>query len=164
MALSPAFGGLFGLLALMIMAAGPAQAQTTDTDTLTVTATVKSGCQLTGGTMAFGDYVSGQTTDLDVSGSINYANCAVGTLTFALDGGTNGNVSDRKMKSGGNTLNYQLFRNSTRTANWGTGGDSQQVQLLVAGGGSLAVYGRIPKSQAAAAGSYSDTVTITLTF
>src|SRR3954447_19621031 len=42
-----------------ILAASPAMV-TTATDHLTVTATVLSGCSLTGGSLSFGQYVSGQ--------------------------------------------------------------------------------------------------------
>lgn len=153
-----------GLLSALVLAASGVVQAATDTDTLNVTATVTSGCALTGGTLAFGTYVSGQGTDLDATGAINYANCAAGTLTFALDGGSSGNVTSRTMKSGSNSLNYQIFRNSTRTATWGTGSDAQTVTLLTTTGGSVTVYGRIPKSQTVAPGSYTDTVTITLTF
>ena len=135
-----------------------------ETGQLTVSATVQSGCSLTGGTLNFGTYVSGQTNDLDVAGAINFANCATGTLVFALDGGTNGNENDRKMKSGESTLSYQIHRTAARNANWGTGANSQSIQLLATQSGKIDVYGRIPKNQAIAAGAYTDTVTITMTF
>jgi spore coat protein U-like protein len=64
----------------------------------------------------------------------------------------------------GGTLGYQLYRNSSRTQVWGTGANAQQVQLLQAGAGNIPVYGSIPGGQAAAAGSYTDTVNVTLTF
>ena len=33
-------------------------------------------------------------------------------LTFELDGGQSGNVNNRAMRSSGNTLTYQIYRNS----------------------------------------------------
>jgi spore coat protein U-like protein len=152
-----------GLVAAALVDARPA-AGATETGTLTVTATVTSNCALSGGTLAFGNYVSGQTTNLDVQGSINYVNCPVGTLIFELDNGANANGSQRRMKSGSNYLNYQIFKTSARNSNWGTGADAVQIQVLQAGSGSVAVYGRIPAGQTVPPGSYSDTVTITLTF
>lgn len=139
-------------------------ARAAETGQLTVSATVQSGCSLTGGTLNFGTYVSGQSTDLDVAGQINYANCAAGTLVFALDGGLNGTENERKMKSGANTLIYQIHRTAARNAIWGSGANTQSLQLLATGSGKIDVYGRIPKSQAIAAGNYTDTVTITMTF
>jgi spore coat protein U-like protein len=62
-------------------------------------------------------------------------------------------------------LNYELFRDSARTLNWGNtiGTDT------VAGTGNglaqtLTVYGRILGSQLVAPGAYTDTVTATLTY
>src|SRR5215217_8164510 len=75
------------LLALGFLVAGSLSARAaTVTDVLNVSATVLSSCALSGGTLSFGDYTSGQPNDLDVDGTINYVNCS-GTLTFALDGG-----------------------------------------------------------------------------
>ena len=141
----------------------PAGAQTTDTSTLSVTATVATSCALSSGTLDFGTYTSGQTTPRDATGQFAFTNCD-GTLTFELDGGQSGSVSARAMTSGGNSLSYQLFRDSSRTAVFGTGSDAQQVLLLTPQNGTVSVYGRIDAGQVAAAGTYSDTVNITLTF
>lgn len=151
------------LVAVPLLCAPVAALAGTDTDPLNVTATVQSACALNGGTMAFGTYLSGQTTNLDAVGRINYVNC-IGTLTFELDGGQSGDINNRTMLSGSNQLRYQLYRNSTRSAVWGIGANALQQQLLVPLTGSVDVYGRIPSGQAAAPGNYTDTVNITLTF
>jgi spore coat protein U-like protein len=135
----------------------------TDTDQLTVTATVQSGCALSGGTLSFGQYTAGQQTDLDATGVINYTNCS-GDLSFALDGGSSANVNARQMRSGASRLNYQIYRNPTRSAVWGTGADAHGVVLLSVQSGSVTVYGRIPKGQVVPNGVYTDVVNITLTF
>lgn len=95
---------MVALLLAAVAEARPAGAAT-DTDTLSVTATVQSSCSLSGGTLNFGQYIAGQPTDLDVSGTINYVNCS-GDLSFALDGGASGSVNARQMRSGTNRLNY----------------------------------------------------------
>jgi spore coat protein U-like protein len=136
----------------------------TDTGTLTVTATVTNTCGLSGGTLAFGTYISGQQANLDVQGSINYTNCQTGVLTLELDNGANAANGQRRMKSGNNFLVYQIYKTAARTTVWGSGSDALQMQLLQSGSGSIPVYGRIPGGQAVPAGNYSDTVTITLTF
>lgn len=153
---------MVALLSAAVAGARPAGAAT-DTDTLSVTATVQSSCSLSGGTLNFGQYTAGQPTDLDVSGTINYVNCS-GDLSFALDGGASGSVAARQMRSGTNRLNYQIYRNPTRNAVWGTGGESQGVILTVPGSGSVPVYGRIPRNQGVPDGVYTDLVNITLTF
>lgn len=150
---------LLALAALPGVAAGG-----TDQDTLTVTAEVVSGCSLTGGSLDFGNYVSGQINDLDAVGAITFASCPNVVVTFELDGGTNGSITDRRMSFGASKLRYQLFRNSTRTANWGAGADALRTQLLVPQSGQVEVYGRIPGGQTVPPGTYTDTVTITLSF
>ena len=150
------------LTATLIAAAQPVRAGT-DTDQLMVTATVLSAWSLNGGTLAFGAYTSGQATNLDVTGAINYVNCS-GNLSFALDGGGSGNINARQMSSGSNRLNYQIYRNAARNAIWGTGADAHAVVLIGTQSGATTVYGRIPASQIVADGSYTDVVNITLTF
>lgn len=153
------------LLMVALLLAGPARpAQAgTDTDILTVTATVLSACSLSGGTLSFGSYTSGQTANLDVTGVINYVNCS-GSLTFALDGGLSGNANARQMQQGANRLTYQIYRNAVRNAVWGTGADAQGVVLVGTQSGSVTVYGRIPSGQVVPDGAYADTVNVTLTF
>ncbi|HRY22833.1 MAG: spore coat U domain-containing protein [Geminicoccaceae bacterium] len=155
-------------MAALALAASPVAAPNgahaaTATDQLTVTATVQSGCTLTGGTLDFGNYVSGQTSNLDANGRIGFANCS-GLLTFELDGGQSGNVNNRAMRSSGNTLTYQIYRNSVRNAVWGQGQNALQLQLLQPQSGEAVVYGRIPGGQAVPGGAYVDIVNITLTF
>ena len=142
---------------------GAAHAQTTDTATLNVTATVESACSLSGSTLDFGTYLSGQSTPNDVTGQISFVNCS-GTLTFELDGGQSGNVSARAMTSGSGSLNYQLYRDSSRSDVFGTGSEAQQTMLLVPQSGTIDVHGRIAAGQVVPAGAYSDTVNITLSF
>jgi spore coat protein U-like protein len=67
--------------------------------------------------------------------------------------------------SGGGTLNYALYRDTGRTNNWGstigtdtqTGTGSGLIQTLT-------VYGQVAAAQTPLAGTYSDTVTVTLTY
>ena len=151
------------LAALAVISLSQPVRSATDTDVLTVTATVLSACSLSGGTLTFGSYASGQTEDADVDGTINYVNCS-GTLTFALDGGGSGNINARQMSNGANRLSYQIYRNAARNAVWGTGADAQTQILLETRNGSVTVYGRIPGGQVVPAGTYTDTVNVTLTF
>ena len=148
---------------MILLAVSPPLRAGTDTDQLMVTATVLSACSLSGGTLAFGPYTSGQAANLDVTGTINYVNCS-GNLSFALDGGGSGNINARQMSSGSGRLNYQIYRNAARNAVWGTGADAQGVMLIGTQSGATSVYGRIPASQIVADGTYTDVVNITLTF
>jgi spore coat protein U-like protein len=157
-----AFAARFLLVLVATASAQPARAAE-DRDVLTVTATVLSACSLSGGALNFGVYTSGQTSDVNADGTINFVNCS-GTLTFALDGGGSGNVNARQMSMGASRLNYQIYRNPPRNAVWGTGADAQVQILFGAQNGFVTVYGRIPAGQIVAEGTYTDTVNITLTF
>ncbi len=134
-----------------------------DTDQLMVSVVVQGGCSLNGGALEFGHYVPGQSEDLDAVGTIHFVNCS-GSLEFALDGGGSANVAAREMSYGSDRLSYQIYRNPSRTAVWGSGMDAREVVLLTPQSGSLSVYGRVPGGQLVPEGVYSDVVNITLTF
>lgn len=151
------------LLLLSVLVFAPRADAATETDTLRVTATVETECALTGGTLDFGVYRSGQSSDLDAVGQIEFVNC-MGLLTFELDGGQAADVGDRFMSGDGGELRYQLYINSQRSAVWGTGDDSFEIQLFETQSGDVDVYGRIPGGQTTGPGAYVDTVNITLTF
>lgn len=146
-----------------VAVAGGAVAET-KTGTLAITVAVQSACALTGATLDFGTYTAGQTTDRDARIDIAYTNCGPGTITMELDGGGAADVNARKLRSGTNVLNYNLYRETARTAIFGTGVNAKTATLTGVASGSLSVWGRIPKSQAVPVGTYTDTVNITLTF
>lgn len=160
-------GSLARAFALSALAAGllAASAGAEETATLSVQVAVQESCSLSGSTLDFGTYASGQSAALDGEGSITYSSCPEGTLTIALDGGGSGNINARRLSaSGGAALEYQLYRNSARNQIWGVGAEAQQIVLLVPDSGSVAVYGRIPAGQEVSAGTYTDTVNVTMTF
>ena len=135
------------------------------TSTLGVRVVVQPSCTVSGATLDFGTYTSGQTGALTGFTQIAYSACPAGQLRFQLDGGTNGTTTARKLANGsGGLLNYAIFRDSARTQNFGQGTDARLLTLSAAGSGNVSVYGRIPADQAVAAGTYTDTVVITLDF
>ena len=79
--------------------------------------------------------------------------------------GLEGDNASRTMVSGTDTVNYELFSDSTRTVEWGElasgdelgGTGSNAVQ-------TIPVYARVPAGQSVPAGSYVDTVTATIEF
>jgi spore coat protein U-like protein len=157
------FAGLLLALTTPSVLPHPAIAESDTNHQLFVSVTVKSGCSLQSGTMAFGEYLSGQPNDLNISGSINFVNCS-GYMTLSLDGGTSGNVNARQMSFGEHHISYQLYRNPNRTAVWGEGIDAREVTLLTIQSDRITVYGRIPKLQNVPDGIYTDVVNMTLTF
>jgi spore coat protein U-like protein len=99
-----------------------------------------------------------------VSEGVNY------TLTAST--GAGGSYVNRAMFQASERLAYNLYRNSARTTIWGngSGGSSTMTGSFNLSIGTPTrlrnhiVYGRIPPSQNAASGSYSDTLVVTLTF
>ena len=140
-----------------------------ETSTLSVSGTVVANCNLSTASLDFGssiDVLSGANVETTATVAVT---CTSGTAyDIGLDKGTHGTtVTDRKMKDAGtNNLNYQLFSNSGRTANWGETVETDTVEGT--GNGveqSLTVYARIPSGQATVPpGSYSDTVTVKVTY
>jgi spore coat protein U-like protein len=146
----------------------PANATTT-TNTFTVQAIINSSCNVTATTLNFGTYDPTSATALAGSSTVSVF-CTSGTpYTAALNVGSGGgSFTTRTIASGSNTLNYNLFRDAAYTQVWGDGSGST---FTVAGTGSglltagnLTVYGQIPIAQDKPAGSYSSTVTVTVTY
>jgi spore coat protein U-like protein len=161
-----------GLLALGMIAAGPALAQTV-TAPLAVTATVTDSCVISTTPVAFGTYdatVTNLTTPLYAQGAVIFT-CTLGSaLDVRLTQGANPAVAStpaipqRQMISGANLLPYFLYSNTERTTVWG---DTVATAVLSTGTGasqSLPVFGQIPAGQNRPDGGYTDTVTATLVF
>ena len=67
------------------------------------------------------------------------------------------------MSGGSATLNYQLYSDAARTTVWGD--DTYGNSVSTSGTDvDLSVYGRIPGQQNVPAGSYSDVLTITISY
>jgi spore coat protein U-like protein len=153
------------LLALVI-GTTPVSGQTsTATATISVTATVLSSCTLTAQPLAFGNYsavILNATTTL----SVTCTNGSAYTVALDLGTGSGATVSARKMTyNTTNTLNYGLYQDSGHATIWGnTTGTNTEAGTGTGSLQTLTVYGSIPASQFVVPGSYSDTVTATITF
>lgn len=141
-------------------------AAATTSATFTVTAQVQTNCSITTQNLNFGNY-SGAALAATTTVS---ATCSTGTpYNIGLDAGTStgATVTTRHMTgpSGADLLSYSLFQDAGHSVNWGNtvGTDT------VAGTGNgvaqpITVFGQIPAAQFTTAGSYTDTITATLTF
>jgi spore coat protein U-like protein len=137
----------------------------TSTASLSVAVTVVSNCKVTASALTFANYVSGQATTNDTSTTLSYSGCPNESLKFELDDGSNLQGSFRGMRSSaGAVLGYQLYRNTTYNSIIGSGTNAVSFTAPASGTGTVTVYGRIPANQSVAAGTYTDTVGVTLTF
>jgi spore coat protein U-like protein len=155
----------------MVAVPAPQAQATTTTTPLSVTAIVGAVCSLSTSAVAFGSYdpiVVNASSPLNATGSVSdtCSNGLGGTIT--LDQGLDPTSSSttavpaRQMRNGAAVLGYFLYSDSARTVAWGSTG----VGITGTGATSapILVYGQIPGAQNAAAGSYADTVTVTVTF
>jgi spore coat protein U-like protein len=153
---------VLGLLALGLsttsaFAASPA------TTTFAVTANVATNCAVSATALGFGSY----TGAVNTASSTVTVTCTNSTgYTVGLDAGLTGaSVTTRQMKNGAATLNYGLFSNGTWATNWGNTLATNWV--IGTGNGAaqaLTVYGQIAAGQYVTPGSYSDTITATVTY
>ena len=139
-------------------------------------------CTIGATVAAFGNYDGTQndTGASTISGSCSRGNNPdpdINSPIISLSAGVSGGYASRQMANGTNRLNYNLFIDVNRTTVWGDGiGSTSTVAALnLLGNGrflnpnqtrnfSFTAYGRTPASQSVASGSYSDSITITLTF
>lgn len=93
------------------------------------------------------------------------------TVDLGINQGTYGtSVANRRLGLAGGTdvLDYGLFRDAGRSANWGftNGVDTGSLTLSVWNNGSATgtfrIFGRIPAGQNVSPGSYSDRIQLTL--
>lgn len=152
------------------------------TSTLSASATVSNNCTVSTAALAFGTYDPIGThrsggANLNASGSITIT-CVKGVApTIGLNLGSNASVSIRRMMAGaGQYLSYELYKPPTATAGaactfsgsvvWGTSG-SNLFSASAAPSKVARIYnvcGTVAAGQDPAIGTYSDTVTATVTF
>lgn len=97
---------------------------------------------------------------------------ALVSYTIALSAGS-GTFSTRTMKNGGNSLNYNIYTDTSYASVWGDGSSSTSlvsgsytlnIGLISPRTDDFATCGKIPAGQTSAVGNYSDTITVTVTF
>jgi spore coat protein U-like protein len=150
------------------LALAPARANAaTDTDTMSVTATVIASCNVAAEDLALGNYDPVAAAPLAGATTIDVV-CTNGTdYSIALDEGlgSGASIATRKMTSGASTLNYSLYQDASHTDLWGETDGLDTVDDTGTGAiQTFDVYGLIPAAQTAAAGAYSDTINVTVTY
>ena len=113
----------------------------------------------------FGSYDVFNNAASDSTGNID-VNCPSGVgYTIGLSAGS-GTFEQRGMSIGTHTLNYNLYTGANGEFVWE---DNTSSGATVSGSGTGSsvnhvAYGRIPPHQNVPAGSYSDTITVVITF
>lgn len=131
-----------------------------------VTATFANTCRITTATDLDFGAVTALAGNRDQTSTIQLQ-CPNGTVwRVGLNNGGNANGNIRRMAGpGGNYLRYELYRDPQRSQRWGnTLGTDTSNGTGTNASQSLTVYGRIPAQASPVPGTYSDTVTVTLTY
>ena len=162
------------LLTIVPLIATPLLAQAaTSTANLSVTATVTANCTVTTSALSFGAYDPvnvNLSTPLLGSGTVSVRCTNGASATIELDQGANpasgstGASPLRRLKSGSNFLSYSLFSDGARSVVWATGGPQSVAHTGTGLVTPLTVYGTVSAGQQVPAGSYADTVLVTVTF
>jgi spore coat protein U-like protein len=137
-------------------------------------------CSVSSTGVAFGTYDPTPTAATDSTGNLTVVCTHVSgggqrvNYSVALSAGNSGTFTQRWMRAGPSTLNYNLFDTAARARVWG---DGSAGTVVVSDGFAVGpgqgnsrrevihpIYGRIPALQAAATGTYSDMIVVTLTF
>ncbi|MDR3434573.1 MAG: spore coat U domain-containing protein [Rouxiella aceris] len=165
----------------MLTLSYPALAATTPALSFTVSATISSGCAFGStpaspasnlGTLNFGS-LSSIPGNIDIASSSGAGSvvvtCTPGTaVSIAMDYGLHGGNSTQRYlanSAGTATLAYQLYQDSAHSKVWGNGTLAMSVAAFPATSQTYNVYGRLfAVDTLPAAGIYSDTVNITLTY
>lgn len=154
----------------LVIASGTAGAAT-KTTTFGVSATVNPNCLVSAQALNFGGYdgTAAKTGTSDVT-----VRCSSGTTyTVGLSAG-GGTFAQRLLSGAGtNKLQYNLYTSLAATTIWGDG--STGTGTIAGTGAGMAsgstqthtVYGQLPDNafnQGAPSGSYTDTITVTVTY
>lgn len=156
---------------------------------LLLAGSASAGCRISAapGTLAFGAYrpltflseTASATVD-STAGMTVYCDhivpivgCLLGFVnnySITVSAGASGSAANRAMpRTGGGSapMQYNIFRNSQRTQVWGDGvtGTTEAGSISGCASKPHTFYGRVPSGQnALRAGSYTETLTVTLTF
>lgn len=138
------------------------------------TATVNANGIVTGAALNFGSATS-IPANIDAATTITVRATNTTPYTVGLGNGLNASGAQRRMRLGAtsNYMNYGLYTDAARTNAWSTttsattctGGASTCVTGTGAGiAQNVTIYGRVPPQTPPAAGTFTDTVVITVTF
>ena len=152
---------IIGLLGATVAFAASTTTTFTSQVTLAATCTINSASALNFGNQGILAGNVDQTSTMQVT-------CTNTTpYNIGLDAGTGAGATTaaRKMTSGGATVSYSLYSDSAHSTVWGNTIGTDAVAGTGNGTGqNYTVYGRVPPQTTPAPGTYTDTITVTVTY
>jgi spore coat protein U-like protein len=137
----------------------------TATASFQVRITIQTACTINAIDLDFGTH-GVLSANVDQTSTINVQCTNATPYNIGLGPGDNGSsVTTRQMGMGAARIDYSLFRDAARSLNWG---DTVGTDTLGGTGNGAVqptiVYGRVPAQTTPAPGTYTDTVTATVTY
>ncbi len=134
-------------------------------------ANARAACTLTANGVGFGVYDVYQAAPTDATGTITYrCGNTDKDIRISISQGSSGTFSSRQLRNatGTETLAYNLFLDASFTQIWGDGTGGTSAHFIHNPRNNvdvnLTVFSRLSAGQDAAAGTYSDTVIVTLDY
>jgi spore coat protein U-like protein len=123
----------------------------------------QASCAVNAVGLNFGAYDIFDVQDTSITTDIGVTCDTDTSFEISLSAGS-GTFASRTLANGARLLSYNLYVDPAHLTIWG---DGSPGTATVSGSGTsrnFTVYGRIPARQNASVGSYSDTITVTITF
>ncbi|MDQ8038782.1 MAG: spore coat U domain-containing protein [Rickettsiella sp.] len=124
--------------------------------------------------VAFGNYnpISGTATTANGNIAVTCSALVIYSASYviSLNAGNSGSFATRFMNLSGNHLNYNLYTTTARTTIWGDGTagtstiNDSYTSIGLSTTRNYTVYGLLPALQALPVGTYTDTITVTVTY
>jgi spore coat protein U-like protein len=140
----------------------------------TVSVTVVASCDMSVSAMNFGSTPGPIAANVDSTATITALCTATTPYAIGLDSGQHATGSQRRMQSAAsNNVSYGLYTDVGRTQAWSSGASATTCTngagtcALGTGTGAsqnITIYGRVPPQTLPAAGTYTDTVVVSLTY
>jgi spore coat protein U-like protein len=160
-------GCVAALAACFLIGSGNSAYAATATTTMAVQMTINATCLVnSASTLNFGSQgVLAANVDQTSTIQVTCTNSTPYNIGLNVGTGAGATIATRKMTSGANTVNYTLYSNSGRTTLWGNTVGTDTVAATGNGAAqNYTVYGRVPTQTTPAPGSYTDTITVTVTY
>ena len=141
-----------------------------DSGTMAVSATIAASCTIATSTLPFGSLTSTNAANTDVTTSATVTCSSDSPFNIGMDYGLNSTGFQRRMASGGNFLNYEVYIDGFGVnafgpvSTFGTANNYNSPSTGNSGANVVTIYGRIPQQTTPASGSYSDTLTVTVNY
>jgi spore coat protein U-like protein len=164
MTLRPRFLALAAALALAVPAANATQVQ----DQFLVSITLTNTCSIVANDLDFGPR-TGLTANIDVNTTVDVTCTGANPVSVAFNAGsaTGSTIPNRLLINGATTVAYNIYSDAAHANVLGSTAGTNTVDFTSTGSGTVdtfTVYGRVPAQAAKPNGTYTSTVTATLTY